>query len=297
MNENPQPNPNPEPTPTPTPPAGAAGAPPQPTTYETLMKDKGFKDNEGFASSYGELEKSHGKHTTTIDTAKKQLEAHGMTMDEKGNITNAPAVAAAPSPYDTGMPGYVPPAGQPGYAPPAYQPPAYQPPAEPVIDAYGNRLTNPVDIMMSKMPPSQAMALVAGAVFQNQQKLQSASYTAEAKILSEPSAKEFADDTRKVMMALPLQQRATEQAWSDALLRVKGAHLDKIRVDAGAQGVHDFLNKAKDQGAGGQPAAGAAGATTLTEEQEQNYKYYETNHPGMFKDRAHFLQRANSNLG
>jgi hypothetical protein len=127
------------------------------------------------------------------------------------------------------------------------------------------------------------------------EKLQASTYQAEAEVLSKPEAKGFEDDVKKVMQNLPLPQRANKQAWEDALLRVKGMRYDQAIKSAGQQGVEEFINKGSLHVPSGQ--GGEGGAASLNAEQEQIYRYYQQNHPGMFKDKASFLRATQPNGG
>src|SRR3990167_280080 len=74
----------PQPTPTQTP------APtPQPSAYDTLVQKKGFKSNDDVAKSYEEVERGYSKANTARDTTKKQLEQHGYSLDDDGNVIQA----------------------------------------------------------------------------------------------------------------------------------------------------------------------------------------------------------------
>jgi len=90
------------------------------------------------------------------------------------------------------------------------------------------------------------------------------------------------------MRSLPLAQRADKKSWEDALLRVKGMRYDQAIKNAGQQGVDQFLNKEGLQVPAG--SGGEGSATTLTPDQEQVFRYYQQNMPGMFKDKSHFLK-------
>ena len=243
--------------------------------FDELKAKKGWKDNDAVAKSYTEIESEAGRRQTIIDNAKKNLEAQGVTLDDKGNLI-----------YPTGQP-YQQPTQQ-SYGQPYGQPSYGQP--EPVYDPYtGQQLTNPIDIQLAQLPPSQRTAVVVNAIVEQREKFQSDAFINEQEILSKPEAKGFEEDVRKVMMQVPLQYRADKKQWENALLRVKGARYDSDRKNWSQQGVDEFINKEGNQNIG-EPSTVGTGGVKLTTEQEQTWQYYKTNYPSMFKDKAHFLR-------
>ena len=269
--------------------AADAAAAAQPSVYDDLAAKKGIKNQDEFAGIYVENEKEMSRRANVIDNAKKQLEAAGYEMDDTGKIVQKAA-----------QPGAGQPAAQPQIDPntgyPVQQPAGgghYQQPGEPIYDPYtGLQITNPLDIALAGMPVSQRMAVVTNAIMDQREKNSREANTAADKVLSAPEAKGFEEDVRKVMLQLPLQQRSSEQAWSDALLRVKGMRYDQMKLNAGQQGVDEFINKGNAQPfTGGQAPSGGAGGAKLSPDQEKQFQFYKTNHPNMFKDRAHFAKR------
>ena len=259
------------------PPAGAQ-TPPAQSIYKDLQVKKGFKSEEDLAKSYIEAEQSLGKHQNLNNKVKQQLESAGYTIDDEGNVKPVGQPSGQPLTQPGGQPG-----GYPGQ------------PVEQIYDPYtGQIITDPIAIQLARMPLGMREATVVNAIIEQREKQQIGSYQAEAEVLSTPEAKGFEDDVRNVMRQVPLAQRANKQSWQDALLRVKGMRYDQAVKNAGQQGVEAFLNKEGIQipeGSGGQQ-----GVATLTAEQEQVYRYYQQNYPGMFKDKAAFL-RANSPTG
>jgi len=261
--------------------------------YDSFKQKKGFKDDAAVVKSYEDSEAGMHRAQNAIDTAKKQLEAAGYIMDETGSISPANAqVGQVDQGQAQGQPAY--PQGQPQGQPQAQFNDAY---GDPVYDPYtGQPITNQVDYQLSQMPISQRMGFVFNALSQQRDQYQSASDVAEREILASPEAKGFEDDIRKVMAQIPVAQKANKQVWADALLRVKGARYDNDRKNWSNQGVDEFINKEDNQGLPGAGAGTGAGGARLSKEQEGTYQYYAKNHPGMFKDRAHFLKR-NSRTG
>ena len=253
---------------------------PQPSAFDDLMSKKGFKSNDDFAKSYGEAEASLGRSQNAHNTAKQQLETQGYTMDDSGNIT----------PVQTQPGAQVQPVQQvtPGQQNPGQQ---QQTQADPIYDPYtGQQITNPVDVQLAQMPLSQRMSVVVNSIVETRDQQQREASTVETEILTSPEAKGFEEDTRRVMMQLPLAQRTKKESWQDALLKVKGMKYDDALKNAGTDGVNAFLNKEQNQAIPSGAPAGD-GTVVLTPEQETTYKYYEQNHPTMFKDRAHFIKR------
>lgn len=264
-------------------PAGSAApaAPAQPSVYDSLKAKKGFKSDDAVATSYEEIEASYHRTKNVVDTVKQQLEAQGFTVDEKGNVIQAAGAGL--------------PAGEQPLPEAAAQPVA-QPGAgagQEVYDPYtGQVITNPqtLQIINTIPDPVQRQMAITNLVIQQNEQFQTQAVTSADEVLSKPEAKGFETDVRKVMLKVPLAQRADKKNWEDALLRVKGVKYDEALKNAGAQGVEAFVNKETIQTIPG--AAGAGGApTNLTAEQEQNYQWYQQNKPGMFKDRAHFASR------
>lgn len=274
---------------------GAPQGQPQENVYDTFKQKKGFKDDAAVVKSYEDSEAGMHRAQNVNDTTKKQLEAAGYTIDEKGNVSQIATqggqsvVPQAPQ----GQPTY--PQGQPAVGQPQGQfNDAY---GNPVYDPYtGQPINNQIDYQLSQMPISQRMGFVFNALSQQKDQQQAASNASESEVLASPEAKGFEEDIKKVMLQVPLAQRANKQAWSDALLKVKGARYDVDRKNWGNQGVDDFVNKESNQSIPGAGSGAGSGGAKLTPEQETTYQYYQKNHPGMFKDRAHFLKR-NSNTG
>lgn len=291
-------NPNPNPNPDPAPPATDPNAPAQPSVYTDLATKKGFKTQDDFAKNYTELEADRSRKDTTLNTVKQQLASQGMSLDDKGNIVQAqPAQPGVGQPVIPGQ------QGQPGqYQQQPFQQPAQpgygQPQGDPIYDPYtGQQITNPLDLQLAQMPIGQRTAVIANAIYQQNEKHQTDADTAANEVLSQPTAKGFEDDVKKVMRQLPLQQRAVKAEWERALLQVKGAKFDQMKQNAGQDGVHKFINTQQTQnlpagGGGGQP-----GGVKLTPEQEQNYQWYAQNRPGLFKDKAHFARRLQADGG
>ncbi len=269
----------------------------QPSTYDTFKQKKGFKDDNAVVKSYEDSEAGMHRAQNVNDTTKKQLEAAGYTVDEKGNVSQMttqggqPITQTSPQGQPQGQPAY--PQGQPQQGQGQFND-AY---GNPVYDPYtGQPINNPLDYQLSQMPISQRMGFVFNAMANQRDTQQVASNTAEAEVLASPEAKGFEEDVKKVMMQVPVAQRANKQAWTDALLKVKGARYDVDRKNWGNQGVDEFINKDTNQNIPGAEDGAGSGGAKLTTEQETTYQYYQKNHPGMFKDRAHFLKR-NSNTG
>ena len=255
-------------------PANSPGTPPpaaQPSAYNDLATKKGFKSQDDFAKSYGDLEVDRSKRVTAFDTAKKQVEQQSngqLTIDDSGNVVSA----VSGQPYT--------PSAQPGGQPPS---------AEVFYDPYtGVQITDPIALQLIKLPPGQREAVIFNALSDQRDKQQTASYQNDVDVLSKPEAKGFEDDVRKVMMALPLGQKAKKEEWENALLRVKGMRYDKDKQVWAEHGVNEFINKDLNQ----QPPAipGAGGEVKLTPEQEQTYNWYQQNQPGLFKDKTHFAK-------
>lgn len=263
-------------------PAGG-GAPAQPQgtpppaidAMETLKQKKGWKSNDEVVKFAEEAEKSFSREQNRTNKVKQQLEGAGYTIDDEGNVK--------PISQPAGIPGY-PPQGQPG----GY-PPQGQPPVEVVYDPYtGQPITDPIALQLIRLPPGHREAVVFNALLEQREKQQTAGYQVEAEVLSKPEAKGFENDVKAVMQQLPLAQRADKKQWEDALLRVKGMRYDQAVKNAGGQAIEGFINKEGIQVPVG--TGGEGGGVTLDAEQEQIYRYYQQNHPGMFKDKVHFLR-------
>lgn len=277
----------------PNPEQGGAAAPED--VYGSFKQKKGFKDDAAVVKSYEDSEAGMHRAQNVIDTAKKQLEAAGYALDDKGSISQIGGEGVpqepAPAGYQQGyqqpqVPQTQAPQGQQGQFNDAY--------GNPVYDPYtGQAITNQVDYQLSQMPISQRIGFVVNALSQQKDQHQSMSNAAEAELMASPEVKGFEEDIKKVMNQVPLAQRANKQIWNDALLRVKGARYDNDRKNWGNQGVDEFVNKETNQGLPGIKSGTGSGGGRLTQEQESTYKYYQQNHPGMFKDRAHFLKRTN----
>lgn len=272
--------------PTPVPGAGSApsgnvpaGAPATPTKFQQLKEKKGFKSEEDLAGSYESLEQEHSRKTTVIDKTKKQLEAAGYTLNEDGTITpNAP--------------------GQPAYQQDSgYQPAGYQPQGEAVYDPYtGQVLSDPIAIQLARMPLGQREAFLFNAMQDQREKQQSASYQADAEILSKPEARGFEEDVRKAMLQKPLALRADKKEWHRTLLEIKGSRYDTDSKNWRAQGAEDFINKEGIQGLGGQSNTDTSGVQ-LSPEQEQQYRFYQKTRPGTFQNRQEFLNAISPSYG
>ena len=254
---------------------------PQPSAYESLKTTKGMKSDDEFAKSYSEAEVELGKRQTRLDTVKTQLESQGFTLDDNGNVvqvgTNTPL-----QPQNQQQQQYDPYNWQAGQGQGQEQ--------QPIYDPYtGQQLTNPIDIQLAGMTPSQRMVAVANAVNDQREKQQHSSSLVENEVLSKPEAQGFEKDVRMVMNSLPLAQRSDKKQWEDALLRVKGMKYDEAMKSKGAEGVTAFLNKENVQGlpSGG---SGGKGGPKLTTEQQTSYDWYKTNRPNMFKDVSAFLK-------
>ena len=260
------------------------------SNFDSLMAKKGWKSNDDVAKSYTELEQTYGKSHSAMDKVRKQLEAYGYSVDENG------AISTGGQPQ--GQPAQIP--GQSVQIPGQYQQPQQQPyqqgvPPEPIYDPYtGQQLTDPVDIQLAQMPPSQRTGVVVNAIINQREGFQRDAFTAEQEILSDPKAKGFEDDVRKAMMQVPLHLRAKKESWEDALLRVKGARYEEGIKNAGGQAVDGFVNKGETQPIPGAGAGGAGDAAKLTADQEAQYAYYKEHYPNMFKDKKHFLSRTKS---
>jgi hypothetical protein len=243
--------------------------PPAPSTYKDLQTKKGFKTEEDLAKSYVEAEQTLGRKQAAIDKVKQQLESQGYTLNDDGTISQV----------------------QGGFQ---QQPQYPQQPQETVYDPYtGQAITDPIALQLAKLPVGQREAVVFNAMLEQREKQQRDSYQAEAEVLSKPEAKGFEDDVKKVMMQLPVAQRADKKNWEDALLRVKGMQYDQMAKNMGQEAVHQFLNKENIQNIPG-TGAGSGGVST-TDEEESAWKYYQERNPGLFKDKAHFLKRMRTN--
>jgi hypothetical protein len=255
-----------------------AGTPPQPSIYKDLQAKKGFKSEEDLAKSYVEAEQSLGKHQNITNKVKQQLESQGYTIDDEGNVK---------------------PMGQPAGQPPNYPPQGGYPPQgqpqETIYDPYtGTPITDPIALQLARMPVGHREMFIVNAMLEQREKQQRDAYQADTDVLSRPEAKGFEEDVRKVMQALPLQERAKKQSWEDALWRVIGMRYHQDKKNFAQQGVEQFINKDNLQRPDGSGAGG--GGAGLSPDQEQQYQWYAKNQPGLFKDRADF-QRASSPTG
>ena len=262
--------------------------PPQPSAFESLKTTKGMKNDDEFAKSYTEAEVELGRRQTKLDTVKTQLETQGFTLDDSGNVVQI---------------GNMPPIHQQNQQnqQPQYDPYAWPTPGQnqgqgqdPIYDPYtGLQITNPLDLQLAQLPVGQRTAVVVDAMLTQRDKQNHSSSLAENKVLSEPGAKGFEADVRKVMMNLPLNQRSDEKQWQDALLKVKGMRYDAAMKSAGKEGVDAFINKENAQG---MPSSGGGkGGIKLSVDEESTFKWYQDNRPGMFKDKAHFRKASTAN--
>ncbi len=261
--------------PDPNQPGGPQGQPqqpaPQPSAFDSFVQKKGFKSNDDVVNSYEEVERSYTRTTTAIDRAKKQLEQHGYTINDEGDVVQVES-------------------NQQNYQQPYQQPygQQQQQQQETIYDPYtGQVINNPIDLQLSRLPLSQRTAVVVNAILNQRDNYAVESRKAEAELFAKPESRGFEDDVRNVMQKLPLEMRIKKENWEDALLKVKGMKYDEALKNAGAQGVDSFLNKAKNQGIPGAPGKGDN--IKLSEEQERTFRWYQENKPGMFRDKAHFL--------
>lgn len=251
-------------------------APAEPDPYQEVMTKKGFKSQGDFAKSYVEAESALGREQTRVSTIKTQLESQGFTLDDNNQIVQMPQ---GPGQYQQ----------QPGQGQQPVQ-------GDPIYDPYtGEELTNPTDIQLAKMPLSQRVSVVANALLDQREQLNSQASTAESEVLAQPGAKGFEAELKAEMKKLPAQYRANKQAWEQTLLIVKGRKYEDALKNNGQQAVEQFINKENAQGI---PAAGGKVSTLrLTPAQEQTFQWYDTNKKGMFRDRAHFLKVASDPNG
>ncbi len=268
--------------PDPNQPGGSQGQPqptPQPSAFDSFVQKKGFKSSDDVVKSYEEVEKSYTRTTTAIDKAKKQLEQHGYTINDEGDV-----VEQNPQQY------------QQPYQQPYGQQQQQQQQQETVYDPYtGQVINNQLDLQLSRLPLAQRTAVVVNAILNQRDNYTTESRKAEAELFAKPEARGFEDDVRNVMQKLPLEMRIKKENWEDALLKVKGMRYDEALKNAGAQGVDSFLNKAKNQGIPG--SSGSGDNIKLSEEQEKTFRWYQENKPGMFKDKAHFLTSLSPTAG
>lgn len=253
-------------------PAGTGQTPPPatPSKYEQLAAKKGFKSHDDLATSYEALEPELGRSKTAIDKAKKQLESAGYTMDDDGTI----------KPKEQGQPYQA--LGQ------------YQQQTPDIYDPYtGQVIADPIARQLAGMPLGQREAYIFNAMQDQRDKQTSASYQADSEVTSKPEAKGFEDDLRKAMNSKPLAQRADKAIWEQTLWQVKGQRYDTDLKNASAMGVDNFLNKASTQGlstTGGTDTTGVR----LNPDQEQQFRWYQQNKPGLFKDRKQFSEALSS---
>lgn len=250
-------------------------------TYEELKGKKGFKDDDSFAKSYTEMESVHGKTQNAFNKVKEQIETQSQgqaTLNEKGEVVKRDGTPFEPTTPTT-----------PTY-PAASTTPTAPAEGEEVYDEYtGRYVTDPIEKQLIKFPPYQRQAMIANAVYEQNEKMRQQSFGHEQAVINSPEAKGFEDDLRKVMNQLPIAQRANKKEWERGLLQVKGARYDQDKQNWGQKGVDQFINTQGAQGTEG-AGGGGGGGVKLTDEQEKIYKVYETDRPGMFKDRAHFLK-------
>lgn len=269
-----QPNPNTPPAGAGAPPAGQtppAGTPPAtPSKYEQLAAKKGFKSHDDLATSYEALEPELGRSKTAIDKAKKQLESAGYTMDDDGTIKPI---------------GQQQQQGQQQFQ----QQGQYQQQAD-IYDPYtGQIITDPMARQLASLPLGQREYTMFNFLQEQRDKQQTSSYQADSEITALPEAKGFEDDLRKAMQSEPLAVRANKEAWRNKLWQVKGQRYDSDLKNASTMGVDAFLNKAGNQGL---PATGTTDTTgvRLNPDQEQQFRWYQQNRPGQFKDRKQFAE-------
>src|SRR3990172_8255122 len=123
-------------TPAPTP-AVTPQPTPQPSAYDTLLQKKGFKSNDDVAKSYEEVERGYSKANTARDTTKKQLEQHGYSLDDDGNVIQVNPNAQPPV-RDNQYQQY----GQP-----------QQQPQDVIYDPYtGHPISDPIARQLASMP-------------------------------------------------------------------------------------------------------------------------------------------------
>lgn len=267
--------------PDPNQPGGSQGQPqpapiPQPSVFESFVQKKGFKSNDDVVKSYEEVEKSYTRSTTAIDKAKKQLEAHGYTINDEGDVVQA---TTNQQPYQ-----------QP------YEQQPYQQQQEQIYDPYtGQVINNPIDLQLSRLPLAQRTAVVVNAILNQRDTFMTEAGKAMAEVLSRSEARGFEEDVKSVMNKLPLEMRVKKEHWEDALLKVKGMKYDEALKNAGAQGVDSFLNKSKIQPISGMPGKGDN--IKLSEEQEKTWNWYQNNRKDMFKDKEHFLKSYSPTMG
>jgi len=265
--------------PNPTPQGGQAPEAGQPNAFDELRTKKGFKDNDSFAKSYTEVEQSYGRTQNALNTAKQNLEtqSQGMyTLDDKGGMVLTEK-------------------GQQYQQQQQYQPqqPNYQQPAqEEIYDPYsGKPITDPATRQfLMQYGPGQREAVLFNAMAEQREVQQRSAFQHETEVLSTEAAKGFEQDVKKVIMQLPLAQRADKKSWENALLQVKGARYDQDKQNWGQQANTDLLNKMGNQGlpqGGGQK--GSSGVQ-LPSDLEQQYQWYERNRPGFFKSKEEFMQ-------
>jgi hypothetical protein len=267
----------PDPNLAPVEPVADPAAPVEPDVYQDIMIKKKFKNNQDFAKSYMETEGAFDRLQTREVSIKQQLETQGFTLDDNGNI-----IQVSQGYENQGVP-------QVSQA----VPPAQD--TQPIYHPYtGEEITNPIDQQLARLPLHQQIGTVVNAILQQQSTFQAKAAEAEKEALSAPEAKGFEDDVKSVMQQLPLEHRANKQAWSDALLRVKGMKYDTALKANGQQAITEFINKDRIQAV---PGTGRqTDPTKLTAEQETSFQWYQDNKPGMFKDRGQFL-KANDPTG
>jgi len=263
--------------PNPTPQGGQVPVEPQqPNPLEELKTKKGWKDEGAVAKSYTDLESTYGKTQNALNSAKQNLEtqSQGMySLDEKGGMV----LTEKGQQYQ--------------------QQQQYQPQGQPqqqqddIYDPYsGKAITDPATRQfLMQYGPGQREAVLFNAMADQREKQQTASFQNETEILGKDEAKGFEQDVKKVMMSLPVSQRANKEEWNRALLQVKGARYDQDKNNWSQQANDDLLNKMGNQGV---PAAGGTqgGGSSLPQGLEQQYQWYAKNRPGLFKSKEEFAK-------
>lgn len=257
-------------------PVAPAPAPTEPVAshYQDLAAKKGWKDTDAAAKSYTEIESTYGKTQNAFNQAKQNLESQsqGMyTLDEKGSLvqTDIGKNAQANQQLQPGQPG------------------AYD--TAPMYDPYTNQpITDPTQLQLAKMPLGYREAMIFNAMAEQRENLSRSAFQNENEILARDDVKGFEKDIRTVMMQLPLQERGKKETWEKTILQVKGARYDQDKKSFQEQGVDNFLNKSQVQplpASAGSPKSGAS----LPPDLEKQFRMYESQRPGLFKDRADFI--------
>jgi len=264
-------------------PQGGSSAPAQPpvqSVFDELKTKKGIKDPEHLAKIYTDLEKGYGEKQNAYNSAKQNLETQTQglyTLDDKGTMVLT----------DKGKQHQQ---YQQQFGQQSNQGQYGQQQDTSMYDPYtGQPITDPIALKLAQLPFGQREMFLINAVAEQREKQQIASFQNETEILSGEEAKGFEQDVKKVMMSLPLQQRADKEAWKRALLQVKGARYDTDKQNWGQQANDNLLNKMGNQGL---PPAGQSGGggSQLPPDLEYQYQQYEKNRPGFFKNREEFLK-------